>query len=166
MCNKAIVQDPWSLLHVPDYLKTQEMCERAAEKDPYTLKHVPDDLKMKEMCEDAVDAYPWALEFVPMELITQEMCNEAVKICTWSLVYVPDHCLKLQAMWHEDYLNAVIIKTWHYDDKIIEWRNGYEQRKALKAKILEELLRVGCHPSKWWDWCIPEDDKTDRKVVE
>ena len=28
-------------------------------------------------------------------------------------------------------------------------------------------MTIAWHPSKWWDWCVPEDEKkTDRTVVE
>ena len=47
MCNKIMVEDPWSLVDVPDYLKTKEMCKRDIQKDPYMLKSVPDQHKIQ-----------------------------------------------------------------------------------------------------------------------
>ena len=34
MCNKAVEEDPCSLINVPDHFKTQDMCNKAIEKDP------------------------------------------------------------------------------------------------------------------------------------
>ena len=43
---------------------------------------------------------------------------------------------------------------------------GYKKRKAQKAKIKEGLLPIAWHPSCWWDWCVPEDEKKrDRKIA-
>ena len=56
---KAIVEDPWSLIYVPNHLKIKKTCSRAVEEDPYTLDFVPDHFKAPEMCERAVDAYPY-----------------------------------------------------------------------------------------------------------
>ena len=34
------------------------------------------------------------------------------------------------------------------DDDIIDWYNGYQKRKAQKAKIKEELLPITWHPDR------------------
>ena len=49
----------------------------------------------------------------------------------------------------------------YYDenDELIGWYNDYKLRKAEKAETKEEMLREGWHPLRWWDWCMPEDDK-------
>ena len=38
-----------------------------------------------------------------------------------------------------------------YEDEFFEWYNGYEKRKAQKAKINDELMPIAWHPSHWWD---------------
>ena len=50
--------------------------------------------------------------------------------------------------WYED-----------FDDEIIEWYEGYQKRKAQKAKIKEELLPIVWHPNRVMGWCILEDKK-------
>ena len=45
------------------------------------------------------------------------------------------------------------------DDEIIKWYDGHKKRKAQKAKIEKELMRIAWHPSRWWEWCISEDEK-------
>ena len=40
-----------------------------------------------------------------------------------------------------------------------------EKRKAQKAKLKEELMRVAWHPSRWWDSCVPENEKKETKKL-
>ena len=59
---------------------------------------------------------------------------------------------------HSDYcdpetINYVKIMTWHKHIKI-----------APKKKIYEKLLPVAWHPTRWWDWCVPENVK--KKTTE
>ena len=51
------------------------------------------------------------------------------------------------------------MKTFDDDDVLITWRNAYIKRKTQKAKIKEELMPVAWHPDRWWNWCVPEDEK-------
>ena len=57
------------------------------------------------------------------------------------------------------------IKIWHDsnkycdDDELIKGYKGYKKRKAQKVQIKKELMPVAWHPSRWWDWCVPEDGK-------
>ena len=37
--------------------------------------------------------------------------------------------------------------------------NKFKQSKASKKKINEVLLPVAWHPTRWWDCCMPEDEK-------
>ena len=36
-----------------------------------------------------------------------------------------------------------------------------KKRKKLKKELSEELRPVAWHPSKWWDWCMSEDEKKE-----
>ena len=84
------------------------------------------------MCERAVEKYPATLKFVPDWLVMQGQ-------------------LKL---WH-DYDD-------YYDDgELIKWYDGYQKRKAQKAKIKGGLMPIAWHPLRWWDWCVPEDEKKE-----
>ena len=72
----------------------------------------------------------------------------------FSLQFVPDWFLAQQQ-----------IDTWYDDDYVyndsgmIKWYNGYQNRKAQKAKIKEELLPIAWHPNSVMDWCMPKDKK-------
>ena len=48
---------------------------------------------------------------------------------------------------------------------MINWYDGYKRRKVQKAKIKEELIPIAWHPSRWWDQCIPEDEKRDTEAL-
>ena len=35
--------------------------------------------------------------------------------------------------------------------------------KHVQKYISKELMPVAWHPTRWWDWCIPEDQKKEVK---
>ena len=88
------------------------------------------------------------------------MCKKAVKIGLYNLKFVPDL-----------FVTQEQIKIWHdhnhycYDDKIVEWYEGHQKCKAQKAKIKDELMPTAWHPSRWWDWCIPEEEKKETEKL-
>ena len=88
------------------------------------------------------------------------MCDDAVRISLFYLEYVPHQFVTQQQLklWHDynDYCN---------DDRFIEWYDRYKKRKTQKALIEEELMPIFWHPSRWWDWCIPEDEKRGTENV-
>ena len=94
------------------------------------------------------------MKFVPECYKTEHMCDDAVRISLFYLEYVPHWFVTQQQLklWHDynDYCN---------DDRFIEWYDGYKKRKTQKALIEEELMPIFWHPSRWWDWCIPKDEK-------
>ena len=49
--------------------------------------------------------------------------------------------------------------------KLQRIRDEWNKRKPQKAKIKEELLPIAWHPSRWWDWCIPEDKKKETEKL-
>ena len=89
------------------------------------------------------------------------MCEKAVKKYVWLLKFVPDWFVTQQQLkiWHDedDYYND--------DDKHIEWYDGYKERRAQKAKIKEELLPIAWHSSRYWDWCMSEDEKRETEKL-
>ena len=130
MCNKAVELYPWRLYcFIPDHFKAQVMCNKAVEENPWTMRHVPNHFKTQKMCNKAVQREPKTLEFIPHCFVTQRQTD----------------------LWHQDY----------YRNKsyIIKWFEGYQKRKAQKAQIEKELMPIAWHPSRWWDWCVPQDEK-------
>ena len=155
-----VEKNPSSLQYVPDHLKTQWMCGKAVEVDTYTLKFAADHLKMEEMCEKVAEERPYLLQYVPDCLKMEETCEEAVRDDPSSLQYVPDYFVTQQQLkiWHD-------CDACYYDDKLIEWYDGSQKGKARKTKIKEELLPSIWYPSRWWDWCISEDEKKETKKL-
>ena len=84
------------------------------------------------------------------------MCNNAVRMNPWLLNYVPDWFVTQGQirLWHDDYYHC-------NDNEIIDWFEGHQKRKAQKAKIKDELMPTVWHPSRWWDWCVPENEKKE-----
>ena len=156
MCDEAVNMEPRSLEFVPDHLKTEEMCNKAVRREPYTLRHVPDHFKAQEMCDEVMRIRPAAFFLIPGRFNTQEMCIRAVKVDPWQLYNFPDWFVVPQEMWYEDFDD---------DDEIIEWHDGYKKLKAQKAQVKKELMLIAWHPSRWWDWCVPEDEKKEREKL-
>ena len=160
MCIKAIEVDPWSLYDVPDHFKTQKICEKVVKDDAYFLQFVPDFLKTQEMCNKAVRIEPILLVCVSDHFKTQEMCDKAAMLYPWSLKYIPDWFVTQQQikLWYDDdyYCN---------NDTLIEQYDRYKKRKAQKASIKEEILPIAWHPSRYWDWCMLEDEKKETEKL-
>ena len=114
------------------------------------------------MCTKAIEAWhiSWQLYYVLVHFKIQELCNDAVEEEPSSLVYAPDWFVtqKQLKIWHDkdDYCN---------DEELIERYEGHQKRKAQKAKIKEDLVPIAWHPSRWWDWCIPENEKKEIKKL-
>ena len=83
------------------------------------------------------------------------MCDDVVRRDPYSLRFVPDWFVTQQQIkiWHDN--------TYYDDDELIEWRDGYKNRKAQKAKVKEGLLPIAWQPSRYWDWCMSEDEKQE-----
>ena len=124
------------LRHILLSMVNQDVCKKAVEKDPRILKYVPDHLKAQGMCDKAVKDGPFSLQYVPDWFVTQQQ-------------------LKL---WHDDldYCN---------DDRLIEWYDGYKKRKVQKASIKDKLMPIAWYPSRYWDWCMSEDEKRDTEAL-
>ena len=136
MCEISVEKYPDTLEFVLDHLNTQKLCERAVEKGPYTFKFVADHFKNQGMCEKAVENYPLIVILVPDWFVTQGQ----VKV------------------WHDH--------SYYCDnDKIIEWYDGYKKREAKKAQIKKELMPIAWHPSRWWDWCVLEDERKETELL-
>ena len=125
------------MLFIPDHFKTREMCKAIMRIMPEAFHCIPDRFKTQEMCIKAVEADPLNLGNVLDHLKTREMCDAAAREDPSSLIYVLDWFVKLQQvnMWYDDYDDD------NYDE-VIGLHNGYQKRKAQKAKIKDELLPI------------------------
>ena len=37
--------------------------------------------------------------------------------------------------------------------------------KTQNAKVKEDLLPIAWHPSRWWHWCVPNDEKKETEKL-
>ena len=74
--------------------------------------------------------------------------------------YVPDWFVAQQQIdvWYND-------NDYDDEDNFLKWYDGYKKRKAQKALIKEELLPIAWHPSRYWDWCMSEDEKKETEKL-
>ena len=80
------------------------------------------------------------------------MCEDAVEKWPWLLEHVPD--------W---FLTQEQIDPW--DDGLHNWHENYQRRKAQKASIKDEVMPIAWHPSRWWNWCVSEDEKNETEKL-
>ena len=94
---------------------------------------------------------------------TQKMCDKAVKDDSSSFQFVPDWFVTREwvDIYYDDYYDD---DGGHWDDDDDEDNflsgDGYKKRKAQKALIKEEFLPIAWHPSRYWNWCMSENGKT------
>ena len=41
---------------------------------------------------------------------------------------------------------------------LMAWRNRCKKHEAFE-KAFKKLMPVALHPTRWWDWCMPEGEK-------
>ena len=90
-------------------------------REPYTLGHISDDFKTQEICEKAVEVNAWRLYVVPDHFKNQEVGNKAIEADPYKLKDVPDWFVTQQQIdiWYDD-------DYFCHDDEIIEWYEGYK----------------------------------------
>ena len=74
--------------------------------------------------------YPFSLQFVTDWFVAQKQIDR----------------------WHDN--NYV-----HNDEGLSKWYEGYQKREAEKAELQKTLMAIACHPWRYWDWCMSEDEK-------
>ena len=45
--------------------------------------------------------------------------------------------------------------------RLMVWHNRCKQCKAFKKQLNRELTPVAWHPTRWWVWCLQEDEKKE-----
>ena len=48
---------------------------------------------------------------------------------------------------------------------LIAWCNRFKQSKAFKKDLRKELMAVAWHQTRWWNWCISEDEKKEKESI-
>ena len=86
------------------------------------------------------------------------MCDKVVSAgASISLGHIPDwFTTKQQLKIMGDHCNNIWFN---------ERYEGYQKRRAQKAKIKKELMPIAWHSSRWWNWCVPEDEKKETEKL-
>ena len=135
-------------------------------RQPAVFFLVPERFKIQEMCIKAVEVDPWQLGDVPYHIKAQEMCDKAVWEDPSSLKYVPGWFATREGLYmcHDDYYDDD-GNYWDDDDKCFKWYDGHKKRKAQKVQIKKELMPIAGHPSRWWAWCMSENEKKETEKL-
>ena len=98
---------------------------------------------------------------------TRTVCDQAVKEDSFSFQFDPDWFVTREwmSMWYDDYCDGDHWDNDDDEDKFFVWYDGYKNRKAQKPNIKEELLPIAWHPSRYWDWCMSEDEKKETEKL-
>ena len=166
MCNESVQKNALLLVYVPNRFKTQEMCNEAVRSKLCMVLFVPDHFWTQEICNEIMRTMPDAFHRIPYSFKTQKMCDHAVIYDPSSLIFVPDWFVTKDwlYMWHDDYYDNDGSKdkfTADDEGEFFTWYDGYRAQRAQKASIKEELLPIAWHPTRYWDWCVSEDEKMD-----
>ena len=56
---------------------------------------------------------------------------------------------------------------WVNDNGVIKWHNkdSHQKWEAQKAQIKKELMPIAWHPSRLWEWCVPNDEKKETEKL-
>ena len=168
ICKETVRNMPCMLLFVPDHLRTQEMCNEIMYTMPKAFHRIPDHLKIQEMHKKAVGVGCSSLWLVLDHFKMQEICDKTVTDDSSSLQFVPDWLVTREGvhMWYDDYYDGDGDRwVTGGDDNFLEWYDGCKKRKAQKAQIKKKLMPIAWHPSKWWNWYVPEDKKKETEKL-
>ena len=90
------------------------------------------------------------------------MCERVVEEDSWSLVYVSDRFKK------EDMCKGVRFHPWligHVHDQYIT-QEMCNEAVELDPSFLQYVPNwFAWHPSRWWDWCMSEDEKQETEKL-
>ena len=161
MCNKAVNRCFFVFDSIPDQYKLKNCFWRS-----FLIIYCPDKYKTQEMCDEAVDDSLAALTLIPDWFVTSKMIEKR-----FTALYATENIL----CFNEDSRNAVyncnergilnidlnnnnLDNNFDEDDpdtiilvRLLAWHIKFEERKALKKELHEELMPVAWHPKRWWD---------------
>ena len=165
------------LILLPDQYKTQEMCDKVVSKEPFMLKCCLDRYETQELCDKAVDAYLPPLKFVPDWFVTNKMLGKHENVVfSNDDIDLDDIDSDVVTYFSDDIgFNTIDLNNINLDDdnfdeddpeiiihvRLMAWCNTYKQHKACKKELRKELMLVAWNLARWWNWCIPEDEKKE-----
>ena len=128
------------------------------------------------MCDEAVDDFLPTLNFVPNGFVTSTMIKKLfTALCADEIIlYFDEDSGNVEFNCNEmgilgiDLNNINLDNDFDEDDpgtiihvRLSAWHIKFEKRKTLEKELNEELMSVAWHSSRWWDWCVSEDEKKE-----
>ena len=127
------------------------------------------------MCDEAVGDCLALLKFIPDWLVTNKMLEKfhEVLLTNDDILFFDKDFSKVIFFANKMGIFGVDFGKINLDDdnnfdeddpetihvRLLAWRNKFEKRKAFKKDLSKELMPVAWHPTRWWDSCLPEDQK-------
>ena len=116
-CDKAILENGWTLKSVPDCYKNQWMGNKTVDNYLHALEFVPESWKTPKKCDKAVDTHPATIKFDRECYKTQEIRFRAVHRCFFVLEFIPDQYKTQEICDIAVFLHPFLIE--YYPDKNI-----------------------------------------------
>ena len=166
MCNKAVDAYASVIQFAPECYKTQEMCVEAADICPFVFNSALDRYMVQEMRDKVVSEDPFMLKYCPDRYKTQEISGKAIDA----------FLLKLSGLFRKKMIKKLDDAVFPNDDIVfVNEYSGNVTFSSDKIGILSvDLTDINPdnvnfdnngHPLRWWDWCIPEDEKKINKTI-
>ena len=145
------------IVSCPDKYATLKMCDAAVNDSVATLKLIPDWLVTSKMMKT---------------VFTASYADQNTFYFNEDSSYVEFNCNGM-VISDIDFNNTNLDNNFDkYDpDTIIILRHldlhiKLETRNAHKNLISEELMPIAWFPKRWWNFCMPEDEKKERKLFK
>ena len=71
---------------------------------------------------------------------------------------------------HNKDLKNINLDDTNYDEddpdtiiliRLLAWHIKFEKLKVLKKELSKELMAIACHPKRWWNFCMSENEKKE-----
>ena len=157
------------------------MCDIVVSQDPSLIVYCPDEYKTQRMLDEAVIDFLAELKLVPDWFVTSKMIKKLFTVLYEDeniLYFNEDSCNVLFncngiGIFNIDINNINFDNNFDEDDpdtiihvRLLAWHIKFEKRKGLKRELNKELMPIAWHPSRWWDWCMSEDEKKDFELYQ
>ena len=172
----VVFEGPSLIVYCTDKYKTQIMFDSVVSDNASSIVYCPDKYKTRKLCDKAVDDCLAALKLVPDWFVTSEIIKNL-----FTDLYADENTLCLNessgdaefncngmGILNIDLNNIDLDNNFDEDDpdtiiaiRLLAWYIKFEKLKELKKELSEELMLVAWHPSRWWDWCMSEDEKKE-----
>ena len=179
MCRRAVRRCFFVSNVIPDKYKTQEICNLAVSLYFSFMVYCPYKYLTQEMCDETGNDSLAVLELISDWFVTSKMIKKlftalyaddnilyfnedsgdaVVNYNEMGIVNIELNEINLDINFDEEDPNTILIR-------LLAWHTKSEKCKELKKELNKELMSVVCHPKRWRDWCVSEDEKIKIDLV-